>query len=96
MDDKQRGFYYITGESIRSAETSPFLVKLKKKEYEVIYLVDPIDEYTVQQLKEFEENTFLSTIREGLHKIEDEDEKNAYEETKVNNDNEGCTMEKVD
>merc|ERR1719414_884861 len=54
MDDKQPGIYYVTGESKRSVETSPFLEKLKKKGYEVIYMVDPIDEYAVQQLKEFD------------------------------------------
>merc|ERR1712194_615795 len=40
MDDKQPGIYYITGESKRSVETSPFLEKLKKKGYEVLYMVE--------------------------------------------------------
>merc|ERR1711862_741828 len=83
MDDKQPGIYYITGESKRSVETSPFLEKLKKKGYEVIYMVDPIDEYAVQQLKEFEGKKLISATKEGLKIEEDEDEKKAFEEAKA-------------
>merc|ERR1712085_83038 len=66
MDDKQPGIYYITGESKRSVETSPFLEKLKKKGYEVLYMVDPIDEYCIQQLKEFDGKKLLSATKEVL------------------------------
>merc|ERR1712183_1063209 len=82
-DDKQPGIYYITGESKRSVETSPFLEKLKKKGYEVLYMVDPIDEYCVQQLKEFDGKKLLSATKEGLKLDEDEDEKKAFEEAKA-------------
>jgi molecular chaperone HtpG len=56
-------------------ETSPFLEKLKKKGYEVIYMVDPIDEYAIGQLKEFEGKKLLSATKEGLQMDEDDDEK---------------------
>merc|ERR1711971_1311846 len=83
MDDNQPGIYYITGESHQSVKASPFLEKLKKKGYEVLYMVDPIDEYCVQQLKEFEGKKLLSATKEGLDLADDEDEKAAFEEAKA-------------
>merc|ERR1711909_82628 len=82
MDDKQPGIYYVTGESKRAVETSPFLEKLKKKGYEVLYMVDPIDEYAVQQLKEFDGKKLISATKEGLEMAED-DEKKKFEEAKA-------------
>jgi molecular chaperone HtpG len=82
MDDKQPGIYYITGESHQAVKTSPFLEKLKKKGYEVLFMVDPIDEYAVQQLKEYDGKKLLSASKEGLDLNEDEEEKKAFEEAK--------------
>merc|ERR1719411_1524520 len=82
MSDNQPGIYYVTGESKRSVETSPFLEKLKKKGYEVLYMVEPIDEYAVQQLKEYDGKKLLNATKEGLQMDEDEDEKKAFEEAK--------------
>merc|ERR1712196_712421 len=83
MDDEQAGIFYVTGESKRSVENSPFLEKLKKKGYEVIYMVDPIDEYAVQQLKEYEGKKLISATKEGLDMAQDDDEKKAFEEEKA-------------
>jgi molecular chaperone HtpG len=83
MEDSQPGIYYITGESKRAVETSPFLERLKKKGYEVLYMIDPIDEYATQQLKEYEGKKLLSATKEGLEITEDEDEKKAFEEAKA-------------
>merc|ERR1719261_971225 len=83
MSDEQAGIFYVTGESKRAVENSPFPEKLKKKGYEVLYMVDPIDEYAVQQLKEFDGKKLLSATKEGLDLADDEDEKKAFEEEKA-------------
>merc|ERR1711881_596712 len=83
MEDNQPGIYYITGESKRSVETSPFLEKLKKKGYEVLFMIDPIDEYAVQQLQEFDGKKLLAATKEGLALDEDEEDKKKFEEAKA-------------
>merc|ERR1712099_109574 len=82
MKEGQNDIYYITGESIAAVSSSPFLENLRKKGLEVLYMVDPVDEYAVQQLKEFDGKKLKSTTKEGLD-IEDEDEKKKLEELKA-------------
>merc|ERR1712046_120964 len=73
MKENQPGIYYVTGESLSAVENSPFIEQLKKRGYEVLYMVDPVDEYAVQQLKEFDDKKLICATKEGL-KLEDTDE----------------------
>ena len=83
MKEGQKGIFYITGESKQAVSQSPFLEGLRKRGYEVLYLVDPIDEYMVQQLKEYDGKKLISVTKEGLDLEDTEDEKKKREEEKV-------------
>jgi molecular chaperone HtpG len=83
MKENQKDIYFITGESKAAVANSPFLEGLRKKGLEVIYMVDPIDEYVIQQLKDFDGKKLKNCTKEGLDLEDDEAEKKKLEEQKA-------------
>jgi len=83
MKENQKHIYYITGESKEQVANSAFVERVKKRGFEVVYMVEPIDEYCVQQLKEYNGKQLVSVTKEGLELPEDEEEKKKYEEQKT-------------
>ena len=66
MKEGQKGIYYITGESKKAIINSPFLEKLRKHDIEVLFMVDPLDEYVTQQLKDFNSHKLICITKENL------------------------------
>lgn len=83
MKENQKHIYFITGESRDQVSNSAFVERVKKRGFEVIYMIDPIDEYVIQQLKEYKGKQLLCVTKEGLELPEDEEEKKKREEDKA-------------
>ena len=79
--------FRFSGETKDQVANSAFVERLRKHGLEVIYMIEPIDEYCVQQLKEFEGKTLVSVTKEGLELPEDEEEKKKQEEKKTKFEN---------
>jgi molecular chaperone HtpG len=82
MKEGQDEIFYICGESKKQVESSPFLESLRKKGLEVLLMTDPIDEYSMQQLKEFDGKKFKNISKEGLNTAATDEEKSKAEDLK--------------
>ena len=78
MKEDQKEIYYITGENKESVMDSPFVEKLNKNGLEVLFMVDAIDEYTLQQFKEYDGKKLVSVTKDGL-KLDDDVDIKDYE-----------------
>merc|ERR1711976_1091975 len=87
MKENQKDIYFITGESKEVVANSAFVERVKKRGFEVLYMIDPIYEYCIQQLKEYEGKNLVSVTKEGLELPEDEEEKKKFEEDKAKYEN---------
>ena len=82
MQDSQNNIYFITGENEDALNNSPFIEKLKSKGYEVLFLTDPMDEYAIQHVRDFEGKKLVCASKEGFLIEETEDERKNAEESK--------------
>ncbi|KAH7847391.1 hypothetical protein Vadar_025548 [Vaccinium darrowii] len=82
MKSGQKDIFYITGTSKEQLEKSPFLERLTKKNYEVIFFTDPVDEYLMQYLMDYEDRKFQNVSKEGLKLGKDSKDKELKESFK--------------
>lgn len=87
MKENQKDIYFITGESKEIVANSAFVERVRNRGFEVIYMTEPIDEYCVQQLKEFDGKTLVSVTKEGLELPETDEEKAKRETDKAKFEN---------
>merc|ERR1712020_358897 len=66
MKEKQEHIFYMAGANVEEVKSSPFVERLLKKGYEVLYLTEAVDEYAISALPEFEGKKFQNVAKEGF------------------------------
>lgn len=83
MKPEQEEIYYTIGESMQAVVNSPFIKSIKKRGYEVVYMVDPIDECVIEHLREFDGKMLKNCIKASVELEQWEEEEKKFEEHKV-------------
>jgi molecular chaperone HtpG len=95
MKEDQKEIYYLTGESRKVVENSPHLEAFKEKGYEVLYLVEPVDELVVQSLSEFEEKKVKSVGKGKVQLGSDQEKEQAEKELKEMEEQSAALLELI-
>ena len=80
MPESQKDIYYMTGDSLDIMKTSPYLEKLKEKGYEVLLFTDPVDEWVLNSLTEYDKKKMLSITKGDLDLSTEEEKKEKEKE----------------
>jgi molecular chaperone HtpG len=83
MPEDQKEIFYITGDDINALLNSPHLEQLKEKEYEVLLMTDPVDEWVVQSLTEYDGKPLKSAEKGDLDVKKEEDQNDEKEDYKA-------------
>lgn len=95
MKENQKDIYFMTGDSLAQISSSPYLEKLKEKNYEVLLLIDPVDEWVVSALPQYKEKPLQSITQEGLNLDSEEEAKQKEQEIKKASEKLLPVMEKI-
>ena len=84
IDEKQDKIYYCSGESIEKIDSLPLVERVKEKGYDILYLIDMVDEFAINALNSYENKQFQNITDSNLD-IDSEEEKK--KNNKINEDN---------
>jgi HSP90 family molecular chaperone len=83
MKDGQKYIYYLAGDSLEEIQKSPFVEKLLRLNIEVLYMDEPMDEFLMQRLSDYEGHQFKNVAKEGLDLEDEEEDASSLEELKI-------------